>query len=440
MARRRTADVVNKSRDVLSRLGINRGDQDLRAKSTEVNTTSSLATGQLMNQRQAYALIENTVNEAGFLTKFGRMITTNQSGNIPKMAFNRPITRGADEAVSQTHSRRPSKDDVPYDVAKLHSTLYWSTESAMQAAATGEHDLARKLFSAVSKACGNDAADLVVNGDEDLPATTDDNLLRRVQDGILKQIKGGRGRWKTTDRGKPFAPGLLYAMKRRMDRRWRSNPNNMWLWEEMLDLAWRENRTNAGDTSGIITGDRATTSKVEILPLGENILRVPKIATDQGFDTLAATQSNADTVVDGGGSITFTIDTIVGGSSVDATGRIVRITHISSGETEDVVVVKSGGANKATTQGTLGQVSVSTTASHYTVDFADCTTALYCDPANVQLVFWGAVRAFYEFEQDADRYRIDVYWHMDIIILEPDAMVMQQGISLPAPGSEWEMV
>lgn len=88
-------------------------------------------------------------------------------------------------------------------------------------------------------------------------------------------------------------------------------------------------------------------------------------------------QAEPDSVTDNGSNITFQVDSLFeqGVSVADHTGRIVRVfkKQLADGATSAAIAIETctvfygGGQNQITTTGSLGQTSVSTTASDYYV-------------------------------------------------------------------------
>jgi hypothetical protein len=83
------------------------------------------------------------------------------------------------------------------------------------------------------------------------------------------------------------------------------------------------------------------------------------------------------------------------------------------------------------TVGTLGQAVVSTSASDYLIDVADTAAVMLSNPANFYLVICDQIRAYRKFEQENERYRIDVFYEADCGIYNPNAMAIQDGVIVP---------
>lgn len=407
------------------------------AGKTDVVTSANFQPGDLMTQRQAHRLVDLTVQESAILGTVTNVKKDQRAGSIPKVDFNRPVAQKATEAQPGTVTSSPDTDALDYRCQKLQATLFLSLESIREAKATGEPDFENKIRRGFARALGNDIARLAFQGDTTLVPNSAENRLLYTLDGWLKQARNGRAIRHTTARGAEFAPSLLFTMKRRMPRRYRSSPQNRWMIESLVDLAWRENRATAGDTSGSGSGDKALTTAGAIPMLGEESLRVPQLPTDLGYATLSGSTAAADNVATSGSGIAFRVNSALGAAAAGNAGRIVRITCIATGESEEVVVTWDTTNNVATTAGTLGQGSVSTTAADYTIDLADCTPVLYGNPANLFLVWCDQIRSYSKIEQEAERLRLDVFLELDAGIFEPQALVMQDGLALPQPETVW---
>lgn len=430
--KRNAAALLSEASGILGGIGV----RSLAGKA-DVITSGNFQPGDLMQQRAAHRLVDLTVQESGILQFVTNVKKDQRAGTIPLVEFGRPVARKATEGQPGTATSTPDTDGIEYRCRKLQATLFMSLESIREARATGEPDFENKIRRGFARALGNDVARLAFQGDTTLAPVDDEARLLCTIDGWLKQARNGRAIRSTTDRGAAFDPSVFFAIKRRMPRRFRNSTDNRWMIESLVDLAWRENRANAGDTSGIVTGDRALTQPGAIPMLGEETLRIPQLPTDLGFATLRQSTAAADNVATAGSGIAFRVNTLLGGAAAGNAGRVVRITCTATGESEEAVVTWAGGHNVATTEGTLGQGVVSTTAGDYTIDLTDCTPILYGPPKNLFLVWCDQIRSYQKVEQEAERIRIDVFLELDAGIFQPDALVMQDGLALPQASTVW---
>lgn len=431
---RTNADLLHSAAEVLQGLGV-RG----LAGKAEVLTPGNMAAGTLMTQVQAHRLVDLTVAESQILGEVTVVKKAQRAGTIPKMDMNQIVARKAPaDGEPGTASSRPTTAELSYRCVRVQATQFISVQAIREARATGEPDFEAKVRRAFMKAFSNNLAGLGFLGDTDLPPTTPENALYCTLDGWLKQARNGRALHYTTQRGQAFDPGLMFHLKRRMPRRFRNNTANRFMYESLMDLAWRENRVNAGDSGGTPgPAERALTQAGAIPWLGENSLFVPQLPTDLGFATVTASTAAADNVATAGGGIAFRVNTVLGGAASGNAGRVLRITCTETGESEEVVVTWDGTHNLATTEGTLGQSVVSTTAGDYTIDLADLTPVLYGPPQNLFMVICDEVRSYSKIEQEAERLRTDLFLELDVGIFEPEALVMQDGIALVEGNNPW---
>ena len=411
-------------------VGIASGDlatvQATKALTPTVPTTTDLQTDNFMNQAQVESLVDLTVSQSGWLSAVTVKLRGQRSGTIPRLVINDVVTEGVPENGGATVSTAPDTDEVAYQCRKFQSSWFLTLEDIGEARASGEADFDGKVRRAFAKAMGNDMARWFLNGDRSLDASSRVNRLLRQQDGILVQARAGAN-YRHTTRGTSWDRSVYPAMKRLMPTVYKDDPKLRWFIPSELDEDYVYSLQNLGDGSAL--RDEALTTRSRYAPMGHTPIMVPQWQTDQGFDTLAGSAVDADAVADDGdGTLTATVNTLLGGYSSGNAGRVVRITCDATGLSELLTVLDSGGANKIATTGGLGQSTISTTASAYTLDLADCTGAMLTNPANLFLVMCRNIRAYRKFEQESERWRVDVYYEADAGIFNSDALVLQEGI------------
>jgi hypothetical protein len=122
------------------------------------------------------------------------------------------------------------------------------------------------------------------------------------------------------------------------------------------------------------------------------------------------------------------VNTLLGGAAAGNAGRKVTITSLLTGQSETRTVTWDGTHNLVTTTGKLGQTAVSSTTTDYAIDIADCTPILLTNPRNLVTVVCDQIRRYFRWEQEYERWRIDLYIEMDFLILNPDALAIHDGI------------
>ena len=198
----------------------------------------------------------------------------------------------------------------------------------------------------------------------------------------------------------------------------------------ILDIAWTDSLrdpTGAGDN----LRDRAMLERRRFEPYGIPQLIIPQMPTTQGFSTVNGSAVDADAVADNGGAVRATVNALFGGYDAKWAGRQVRITLKATGAAEVGTVIDSGGALVVQLQGNLGQTTISTTPADYALELADLTTAFLTNPANLFLVMCDRMRAYRKFEQESERWRIDVFYEADVGLFNEHAISMQDGITAP---------
>ncbi len=421
-----TTDLLERVGASLDRMGVR------KALSPEVPTTDSLATGDYMNRAQVDSLVDLTVAQAGWLAACSVRMRDQRAGQLPTIEITDTVTEGVSENGGSTVATHPDTDHKSYSAKKFQATWFLTLEDLSESRASGEPDLDGKVRGAFGKAMGNDLAKAALRGDTTLGSSTRLDRLLRQRDGWLKQGRSGGG-YRTTTRGSAWARTLYPAMLRRMPSQFRDDPDLRWFCPPALDDNFTEYLTSLGGGSQLT--DQALTERRRYAPGGIPPILVPQLPTDQGFDTLTGSTSSADTVTDNGdGTITLRVDTLFGGYAVANLDRVVRVTFTDTGETEDVSVENVSSHNVITTAGNLGQSTISTTAGDYVLDVADCAPCLLTNPRNLVVVLCRKVRAYRKWEQEAERWRLDVFYEADFVVYNDDALIMQEGI-VPASQS-----
>lgn len=401
-----------------------------KALTPTVITTDSAATGEFMDRTQVERLVDLTVSQSAWLSACSVKLRSQRSGEMPRLVINDVVTEGVDENAGASPTTHPDTSNVAYDARKFQATWYYTIEDVREARASGEPDFEGKVRGAFAKAMGNDLARWFLNGDVLLNTSTRLNRLLRRRDGILKKARA-TANYATTTRGSAFSQALFSALLYALPEVYRDDPDLRWLYSSSLDLAFTNLLAQLAAT-GSTLGDRAIVERRRFDPSGILPLIVPQLPTDGGFANLLGTTSDADAVADDGdGTMTVTVNTLFGGYDADHAGRVVRILCEATGDSEDCVVADTGAALVLYTVGSLGQAVISVVPADYTLDLADCTCALLTNPLNLCLVLCDKMRSYRKFEQEAERWRIDVFYEGDAVIFNPDAVSFQDGVISP---------
>lgn len=407
-----------------------------KGEDPEVITTDSVGTGQFMNRENVERLVDLTVGQSGWLAATSFMPVSSQKGQVPRMHISEVITSPSGQNRHRTRTMHPDTDHLQYDCKKYEARFYLTIEDLREAAASGEPDFEAKVQAAFAKAMGNDMARWALLGDQSItnPTTALDELLAH-NDGWLK-IARSRGVRYASARGTAYSRGVYSRALAMMPEEYADDENLRFMIPRLLDLGWTADLQALGGGSALTDKLLATRARTPILGVPQLI--VPQMPVSGGFSILSGTTSAADAVVDDSdGTMTVTVNTLLGGYSTGNAGRKVKITHKTSGLSEVCVVVNAGGANKILTVGSLGQDTISTTASDYTLDVADAASVLLTNPANLFFVLCDKIRAYRVFEEDDERWKFLVKYEADCGIYNEDALVLIDGVVPPA-FTEWQ--
>lgn len=419
------AELLNQAGKALGAMGVQKADT--------VMTTASMKAGEFMDRKAVERLVDLTVSQSAWLSALSVRLRNQRSGEMPRVELSEVVTEGVPENGGKTVASHPTTDFVPYSCGKYQATWYFTVEDLREARASGEPDFERKIRAAFAKAMGNDMARWYVNGDTGLDASTRVNRLLRKRDGVLKQARTKAIR-STTGRGAPFQRDLFTAMHSAMPEVYRDDADLRWFMPSILDIAWTDSLRDPTTAQGSALGDRATLERRRFEPHGIPQLIVPQMPTGQGFSTVTGATAAADAITNNGPNVNLTaqLDTFFGGYDAKWAGRRVKITLTATGESEIATVVDTGAQLQITTAGSLGQAVISTTAGDYSLDLADLTSAWLTNPRNMFLVLCDQIRAYRRFEQEYERWRIDVFYEADAGIFNENAFVLQDGIASPA--------
>ena len=407
------------------------GIRSSKALTPTVPTTDTLATGDFMDRAAVERLVDLTVGQSGWLSTVSTRLRRQRSGEIPRIEISDVVTEGVPENGGKTIATHPDTDNVPYNCGKYQATWYMTRESVREAAASGESDYAGKVRKAFSKGMGNDMARAGLRGDTTLDASTRLNRLLRKRDGWLKQIRASANRRQTT-RGSAFARSLWSSLKRQVPQEFREDPDLRWFLAGDIDEEWLDTVGGWASTSGGALAESAEQDRRRLSPLGIPPIIIPQMPTTEGFATVSGSTAAADAVTDNTTSIGFQVDTLLGGASSAHAGRMVKVTFVATGQSETLEVSWSGSQNDIDTAGLLGQSTVSTTAGDYVLDLADLTGVFITNPGNLFIVMCDEVRAYRKWEQESERWRIDVFYEADFGLFNPNACAIQDGIIVPA--------
>lgn len=340
-------------------------------------------------------------------------------GHLLLMDMNGIICEGVVEGDDRLITNKPNTWNVPFLLKDLKANIVILKKSVQSyaTAETGE-SFEDKVMNLTTNLLAHNLGHAAMNADTSLPGDTRENRLLNQFDGLLKLAEGGQV---YDAAGKAYGEGMFNVMEDMMDDEYYSEDTMKLIYNRKMKAAWRlglqmERKTGIGDQ--YVVGQPAST------PLGLGELITGKIKKSMG--PLAA----PDDATDGTTKITFNINGLIG--TADASNRKVRVTCQTTGKQEICTVKWSSPNNYIETTTLLGQAAVSETASDYLVKIYDETASLLMDPKGliipVESTSWEAYR---EWKTQLRAWVITLYFSMDIVLAQPDGVVLMKRVSLP---------
>ena len=354
------------------------------------------------------------------------------TGVVPLINIAGNVTEGVGPNDPTPVAKRPDTAKVEYSCKKFKSEYYIDYETLEEYAATPElGDFEARMAQEFAVKWGNDRADIIMNSDNTLDASTSRNRMLRMIDGVQKQLAGANI---YNAQGKKWGQGVWAVMQAYMPEEYRNDPNLHYIYNDLIDLLWHNSLTNVntGERMRSALGDSVIASETKVKPLGKPQLIIPQLSANQGVTPVAPTS----VVDDGDGTMTIRVNTILA-DATDSTGRRVKVIFKQTGK-EEVCTVSRNGSNQNIigTVGSLGQDTISTTASDYTVSQNDETNIVYGNPKGIYEIICNQVRSYREYNKDADRFEITMYFRMDVLLPIPGVFVDFERIVAPVP-TDW---
>jgi len=444
MTRNLTADYVNA---MLNAYGIGDGGT---ARKGEGPLLTSDGAGQYMNNRQTQALVDLTRENGGWLAGIDTRIVGQRKGEVPLQDLSGPVVEhvgGTDTGENQygegmvglNQPTKPDLTNLEYDCRKSGASFMLSLESIREAARSGTPDAENAFRMSIGKAVGNNLAQIGTQGDTTLDRTTKTNRMLRASDGYLKLTNGIAQQDEPTTSpvgiGRAFDGDVFWRMLDLMDPDYVHDPDLMFWVAPAIDIAYTMSLRNAvasGGSQGSAQGDRASNSRGGMTPAGIEFIN-NRYQPSDGAGTIGAKTPTA--VADSSGYLTVTLTTLLG--STNYAGRKVKVTCLSTGQSE-VCTVYNDGANKCDTSGYLGQLGTpSTTASAYSVQTADQTSILLFNPKNLTMFMVGEMRAWRQWIPALESWIVYLFFELCFKFKNLGAVARMDGVVRPSIGSNW---
>lgn len=412
---------------------VKRGGKPTNVRRAEgVNTTDD-HTPHLDNE-YVDTVVDLIANNSLWTAQLGFSTASRQGGKAAKATADGVVLQPGGENKKPTSE--PYKDvwsHTTFQTKKLTGQLAITREDMRKAAEAGI-TMAEFILRRAAKIIGNDFALLNLRGDQSITVVDRETNLLSHNDGMLALTRAS-------------SPHVLYPNSAPEGLAWHLD-----LYDEMIDvfpdrfahddrLAWFHARSadsaltrsfrnvNAliGDGSqGSALGDRALQMRISPGIHGIIPTIVPQMPKNQSGQPGAVAP---DAVSDAGGNVTATVTAIGAASSI--AGRKVKVTMLTTGQTAVGTVFDDGGTDKVTITGSMGQGTISTTAGDYTVELADLTSVMLTNPGNFHVILYDKIRAYQRFDEEAERFVVTIHVEHDIVLHEPEAVVLQDGVISP---------
>lgn len=252
---------------------------DRRAAIAKATTTTTVASGGLLNDSQSARFLELVKDSSNFGTEIRQEPVGTVAGEINRFGTSARIIRAAAENADDGYRAEPTFPTVPYTTTKIRLP-FEVTEDTYESNIEKEA-LETRLVTSFATQMGLDLDDLDVNGDTAAGAGPDQAFLQ-IHDGLLKLAANVVGVHRidgSTINGGALSLAHFFAGKRALPNKHRARGSLRWLMSPGKAIDWVESltarATSAGD-SAIGGGGTLATN-----PLGIEIMEVPFFPDDR---------------------------------------------------------------------------------------------------------------------------------------------------------------
>ena len=406
-------------KETLRKLGIE------KAAGGSISLTTTNFSGILVRD-EVLPLIQLTRSHSEWLAGLTSQTRSSRAGTVPIYRLQEPVMEAVGELDPKQVTTTPPNTSVNYRTHKFKAQVILSREDMEEASKDITSNFEQEVMNMITTGIHNDTADVVVNGSTALAssAATRIDHLRKGQNGIIIQLAAGANVYSRG--GVAFAENNFDALYDRIPDEWRPDKSKWkWMYADRMDNAYRR-ALKARNTD---LGDRAFGTKEGMAPMGVSPLVVPQLPTTEGPTAIAPTSAADNTTY-----IQFVLTTLVtAGNPATAAlgvGRKFIVTHITTGRSE-VCTGFIDTTLRINTVGLLGQTTVSTTASDYTVRPYDQSRIILGDPKGIQIVWKDQWVFDRERVADLDGIKITIHLEFAVLVPVPEMFMMLTDIALP---------
>jgi len=385
-------------------------------------TTGNTNFGDLMPATAVRDLIDLTVDQSQFLQMINVIPVTQSKGSIPIIDWSQPTLRKVDQNHPLTKGSKPDTSRADYVTQKMGGIVTFTHEDLREAAAIGIENFEGKLNALFTKQMGNDFCKTIWDGDTTLdPDLSEENAMLCAFNGVHVLTEGAN----VIDAHSIAAYGLGIhgVMLDKMPTPYNSDPALKWLMSRRTDSAYHRELEKLGTA----LGDAAKVSGQSWSPYG-----IPKSVVPQLRDNLGpAATPGAAIVDDTDGTMTVIVDTFFTTPGTAHAGRKVTVTYLPNGLSETLTVTWDATNNIVSTTTALGQTTISTTATDYSIQLVDETSIVLTNPKYMNLVLLDAWRASRKYNEEYDRYEIRVWLEVAFLMPILAALVKAKRVTVP---------
>jgi HK97 family phage major capsid protein len=408
----------------LDDLGIVNGNADILNKAEEgTMTTDNTTFGGLLPREFVEQMIVDIYDQSGWLKEVNRENRVGRKGIVPIYRLSGHVSVQITEDQALVERKRGTTEKKEYDCKSFGAIHSLTMQEMYEARAAGLAEFEEKVRIAHAVAIGNDIANLVMNGYTSTPATHPDYDLLKALDGV--RIKSELGNVLDSE-GVALEKKHFAAMLDHMPNKYANDPGLRWMMNSRTENHWSELLENRLTN----LGDAAIISKQVSSPKGKPILICDHIEQEQGPTAIAPTS-----VADNTTYVQFVLTTLVTAlhvaSAAAGVGRYFKVTNKTTGVSEICVGILDT-TLRINTVGLLGQTTVSTTASDYTVGLCDETDIYLMNPKGITVVNCYDMASYRIFrpEYGGGRYDFYTYYHLDTLIPLPEAIVKYKRVGV----------
>ncbi len=404
-------------------------DSSIKRAIDEVATTENQTAGEFMDRKQVDQIIDLSVSQSGWFSATSVLTRSQRSGQLTTIDMVEPVLEGVPENGGRTVLTSPETAARTYECGKYQGTYSLTWEDMREARASGDTNFGATFSRLFGKRVGESMCLAALRGDTTLGTATRTDRLLQKRTGWLKQARAASN-YATTTRGAELNRRAFSAISEGlMPDEYRMSENLRWLYSPRVNAGVQEiyaAQYENGNGSDLAVG--ANVKRSIQTPMGIEPILVPQLPTDLGASTLTIATAGTPDNVSGSTTVIARVNTLLGGAAAGNAGRKVTITSLLTGQFETRTVTWDGTHNLVTTTGKLGQSAVSSTTTDYSIDIADCTPIILTNPRNLVTVVCDQVRRYFRWEQEFERWRIDLFLEMDFLIMNPDALAIHDGI------------